>query len=103
MLSSELCGKRDSRGIRCCFPLAFFYHVAATVAAGCVGDELVTLYCHHHQVACALQELLFTVNDLPQQLLGCLGLGWSRSSSLRLVYVDYYFFVGQGWSCVRVD
>jgi len=28
----------------------FFYHV--DWLKGCVGDEVVTLYCHHHHAVC---------------------------------------------------
>ena len=26
--------------------------LGSTAVKGCVGDEVVTLYCHHHQVVC---------------------------------------------------
>jgi len=35
------------------------------VAEECVGDEVVTLYCYHHQVVCVLcARLLLTVKGL---------------------------------------
>jgi len=42
----------------------------------------------------AVSKLLLTPVALRQQLLECWGLSRFRSSSLRRVYVDYYFYVG---------
>ena len=46
--------------------------LGSAAVKGCVGDEVVTLYCHHHQVVCVLcAGLLLTLKGLLQQLLGC--------------------------------